>query len=301
MAHGIRFLQKTEVVVFCVVFVGVWSLITAYSHLKPRVYESTGVLRFLPNSPLISVDDLKAPWSANQGRRPIPTAAEIDFEHVARAVPVTERAAFMMPYGYGKDADVPIIAGLLRRNLTIVPIRLSLLHKIWYRHPDPRMAQLGADLFVNEIMTHHLRMSEEETARALYDLGIRAKQQALTVEELTRDLALIRERAVAGSPDATEFRKVVEEHERRLQINEDLLDNLNRRIRDTSARHTSSLHLIDRPVIPKPDAYLISPYIKNLRWRFAAAGILGVVAVMLVRWKIGSAKNRGRHRDEAAF
>ncbi len=124
---------------------------------------------------------------------------------VDRRLQGEDRQRFLAPYEDGSDSGrAPNVAGILYRNRTIEPARLSLIVAVRYEHPDKNMAAMVANLFAEEFINYNLNQTIDVSNKAVEDLRMRADVQRKKVEELELRLSQYREDNDAVSIDAGE-------------------------------------------------------------------------------------------------
>lgn len=113
---------------------------------------------------------------------------------VARRLKDDELRRFMAPY-----QDAIRLSGawtpeqVIASNRNIVPVRMTLMIQVAYRHPDPEMAALVANLFADEFIKFNQRRGIVTATNAVEELKVRADQQRSRVEELEKQLSEYRE------------------------------------------------------------------------------------------------------------
>lgn len=92
---------------------------------------------------------------------------------------------------------------LLFSYRAVVPERLSLMIRIQYRHPDPEIAAIVANLFAEEFINYNLKLRIDGSLKAVDDLRERAEQQRIKMEEIEMQLNAFKERHKSVSFDAS--------------------------------------------------------------------------------------------------
>ena len=115
-------------------------------------------------------------------------------EQVAARFKGDDRGRFLQPYLKGKDPAEVSLPLLLYKNRKIIPQRLSRIIAIEYSHPDPEVAAITTNLFMDEYIGFNQRKQLEASLKAVEDLQIRADQQRKKLEELEFRLQEYREK-----------------------------------------------------------------------------------------------------------
>ena len=120
---------------------------------------------------------------------------------VADRIKGAERKMLMEPY---KGDEEVTINEVLYENRDVVPLRASLLIAVTYTHPDARIAAHVANLFADEYINYNLRLTIENSMKAVEDLKLRVNQQRSEVEALETKLAEYKERTGSISVEERE-------------------------------------------------------------------------------------------------
>jgi hypothetical protein len=271
----VRVMRRFNFRVFCWVFFGALALTTVLERLMPRVYESAGAIQLLRSGPRVFNEVESFLYELPLSEK-LPASEDIELGNIVRRMSAEDRSALLRPYGYDSNASGAVVEKVLKDNFRITPKRLSLIVIISYRHPTPEVALKMADLFMEECLASHFRLREQEISRAVEELDIRCKRQALTVKEMEKELE-----------NAKTHQSLDDEaYERRLKINRELLANMSmRRKEQASELVTSPLRVVDHPVLPKADDYVRFPVIGFFRWRLALSASVGLLAALIIRRK----------------
>lgn len=182
-----------------VVFLLVFSSAVVFTLTRTRDYMSAASVQIFRRDPVVLqvqgvVDnEIRSAEDLNTQVKVLESLAIV--QAVADRLTGEELRQFMAPYAGEMDGDEPITpAAVLYENRKIVPIRLSLIIQVQYRHPDKFIAAKVANLFIDEFISHNSRLRIEESMKAVDELKIRADQQRKRVEELAHALQAYRER-----------------------------------------------------------------------------------------------------------
>ncbi|MCX6937857.1 MAG: polysaccharide biosynthesis tyrosine autokinase [Verrucomicrobia bacterium] len=181
-----------------VVFLVVFSSALVYTFSQTKIYESTASVQVLRQ-------DAKAFNSENvidtsvRGTEDLNTLVKVMesaliIKRVSERITGDELRQFMKPYEKGRWGDPLTPLEVLGQNRRIVPLRLSLVVQLAYRHPDPVVAAKIANMFVDEFLQWNARVRIDESMIVVQDLQIRAEQQRKRVEEQALSLQSYREK-----------------------------------------------------------------------------------------------------------
>jgi capsular exopolysaccharide synthesis family protein len=137
-------------------------------------------------------------------------------KRVADRITGDELRSFMKPYESGRWGGPLTPLEVLGNNRRIVPLRLSLVVQVSYRHPDPVVAAKVANMFVDEFLQWNARVRIDESMIVVQDLQIRAEQQRKRVEE--QALALQTYREQNGMVSLDERKDIVTETLKQLNV-----------------------------------------------------------------------------------
>ncbi|TVR50525.1 MAG: polysaccharide biosynthesis tyrosine autokinase [Puniceicoccaceae bacterium] len=182
-----------------IIFLAVFSAALIYTLTRPKVYEAVASVEILRTSPVVlQVQDVLDPTirtteDFNTQVRRMESISLI--QRVASRLTGEEMRRFMAPYETGDASDPVTPIEIIGQNRRIMPLRLSLVISVQYRHRDPVLAARVADLFVEEFINLNTQMRIQESLRAVEDLRDRAEQQRKVVEDLELRLQAFREDA----------------------------------------------------------------------------------------------------------
>ena len=182
-----------------VVFLLVFSSAVIYTFTKTKDFMSVASVQVFRRDPVVMqvqgvVDnEIRSTEDLNTQVKVLESLAII--KAVADRLTGEDLRQFMAPYAGEMEGDEPITPEtVLYENRKIVPIRLSLIIQVQYRHPDKFIAAKVANLFIDEFIAHNQRLRIEESMKAVDELKERAEQQRKRVEEIALNLQSYRER-----------------------------------------------------------------------------------------------------------
>lgn len=182
-----------------VVFLVVFSSVVVYTFSQTKIYEATATVQVLRRDPLV-IPGINVTDNEIRGAEDLNTLVK-RFESGVIIGSVVNRISadpnelreFMRPYeraGFGGPMSPGEVIGFNRR---IVPVRMSLVIGVAYRHPDPQTAARVANMFVDEFIAYNTRLRIEASLKAVDDLQVRAEQQRRRVNEIALQLQSFRE------------------------------------------------------------------------------------------------------------
>lgn len=256
--------------IFGVIFALTLCVIAVYDYLRPRIYEATGVVGLARDGSMqvydVSPQRLAIKWiTPNYGR-------------VAEKIPKSQQAVFMKPYDHAPAVSEDALSGVLKRNMSSREVSEGV--EISYQHPDPSMALLGATLFVEDAISNYAELEKATRLEQLGELELRLEHQKRNVEEMIRELDVLR----ARQTDAAESSVTIDEAHQRLQTNVEFRNRIEKRITEMriGPDHANELKVLNPPTLPHPDSYLRPRFLREFRWRLMLATALGGVAAMAV-------------------
>lgn len=182
-----------------VVFLLVFSSALIYTFTKTKDYMSVSSVQVFRRDPVVMqvqgvVDnEIRSAEDLNTQVKVLESLAIV--QAVADRLTGEDLRQFMAPYAGEMEGDEPITpATVIYENRKIVPIRLSLIIQVQYRHPDKFIAAKVANLFIDEFIAHNSRLRIEESMKAVDELKVRADQQRRRVEEIAISLQSYREK-----------------------------------------------------------------------------------------------------------
>jgi capsular exopolysaccharide synthesis family protein len=179
------------------VFLVIFSAVVAFTLSQTRLYQSIASIQVLRRESIImqvqSVqdNDIRTAEDLNTQVKVLESMAII--EKVAAKLKGADLAAFTAPY-LEPDSLSLSLTKIILANRKIVPARLSLVIVIQYTHPDPVVAALVANYFVEEYINYNSRMRVADSLRAVDDLKIPAELQKQKVEQMALALQIYREK-----------------------------------------------------------------------------------------------------------
>lgn len=181
-----------------VVFLVALSSALVYTFSQTKIYESVASVQVLrQDSKVIQADAVvETRVLSTEDLNTLVKVLEsaVIIKRVADRITGDELRQFMIPYEKGRWGDPLTPLEVLGGNRKIVPLRLSLVVQVSYRHPDPLMAAKVANMFVDEFLQWNARVRIDESMRAVEDLQIRAEQQRARVKEQALALQAYREK-----------------------------------------------------------------------------------------------------------
>lgn len=182
-----------------IVFLLVFSSAVIYTFTRTKDYMSASSVQVFRRDPVIMQvqgvmdNEIRSAEDLNTQVKVLESFAIV--QAVADRLTGEDLRQFMAPYGGAMDGDEPITpASVIAQNRKIVPVRLSLIIQVQYRHPDKFIAAKVANLFIDEFIAHNSRLRIEESMKAVDELKIRADQQRRRVEEIAISLQSYREK-----------------------------------------------------------------------------------------------------------
>jgi len=181
-----------------VVFLVVFSSALVYTFSQTKVYESTASVQILRQDPRVmqteAVVDTTVRSTEDLNTLVKVMESSLIIKRVSDRITGDDLRQFMAPYEKGRWGDPLTPLEVLGQNRRIIPLRLSLLVQVSYRHPDPQMAARIANMFVDELINWNSRVRIDDTVRGVEDLQVRVEQQRKRVEEQAIDLQVYREK-----------------------------------------------------------------------------------------------------------
>lgn len=182
-----------------IVFLLVFSSAVIYTFTRTKDYMSAASVQVFRRDPVIMQvqgvmdNEIRSAEDLNTQVKVLESLAIV--QAVADRLTGEDLRQFMAPYGGAMDGDEPITpASVIAQNRKIVPVRLSLIIQVQYRHPDKFIAAKVANLFIDEFIAHNSRLRIEESMKAVDELKVRADQQRRRVEEIAISLQSYREK-----------------------------------------------------------------------------------------------------------
>lgn len=283
----LRFLFKSDLRIFSLVFIAIMLATVIQVMRQPRMYEATGSLRLyrvVTENP-VARDSLPAS-TENVPELQATLKSAVFAQRVAKRMSDADRAAFLRPYAnLADEADDALIERLLRENLGCSLNREKLTVTIQYPHPDRLVCARVTDLFIDEYIAYQARRRIDEAMQAVEGLKLRAEQQQRHVQKLTKEIAIYREQRAENTGMVFESDAGFEALQQKQAKEQNLLDALTRRMRDTTmavGMETQGWRVVDRAVPANEDDYLIAPMVRRVAWGFAVAVVGGLLAVGVV-------------------
>lgn len=238
-----------------VVFLVVFSSALVYTFSQTKIYESVASVQVLRKDPTVMQTEAVVD-NAIRGTEDLNTLVKVMessliIKRVADRITGEDLRQFMAPYEKGRWGDPLTPLEVLGYNRKIVPLRLSLVVQVAYRHPDPVMAARIANMFVDELMQWNSRMRIDDTIDAVEDLRLRVEQQKKVVNDGAMALAIYREKNDMVSLD--QRRDTVTERLKQLSLyaaqNTTRMNEAEGRFRQVQERKASGGNLTDLPFI----------------------------------------------------
>ncbi len=181
-----------------VVFLVVFSSALVYTFSQTKIYESVASIQVLRQDAKViqaeSVIETRVLSTEDLNTLVKVLESAVIIKRVADRITGDELRQFMAPYEKGRWGDPLTPLEVLGGNRKIVPLRLSLVVQVSYRHPDPVIAAKISNMFVDEFLQWNARVRIDESMRAVEDLQIRAEQQRKRVEDQALALQAYREK-----------------------------------------------------------------------------------------------------------
>lgn len=238
-----------------VVFLVVFSSALVYTFSQTKIYESVASVQILRKDPTVMQTEAVVD-NAIRGTEDLNTLVKVMessliIKRVADRITGEDLRQFMAPYEKGRWGDPLTPLEVLGYNRRIVPLRLSLVVQVSYRHPDPVTAARIANMFVDELMQWNSRMRIDDTIDAVEDLRLRVEQQKKVVNDGAMALAVYREKNDMVSLD--QRRDTVTERLKQLSLyaaqNTTRMNEAEGRYRQVQERKASGANLTDLPFI----------------------------------------------------
>lgn len=191
------------IVVFFVIFTGM----ILYTFNTTEIFRAAAKVQILRDDRNIVGQDVEIDYIANA--EDFNTQVQILrslqlIEAVAERIKDEDRKRFLEPYENSISLRSKSVEEILASNVSVQPVRMSLVVTIFYDHPSREMAVKVADYFADEYINHGIRMNIDTSMIAVEDLRIRVEQQKEKVEEIRRRLADYREEVGRISLDAAD-------------------------------------------------------------------------------------------------
>lgn len=199
------FILRERIWLFIVVFLIVFLGAILYTFNTTPLYTAGATIQVLrdPVNPLgaedISKEEIRSAEDLNTQIKILESVAIVNA--VAERIKGAERKLLMEPYGGEESITVNEV---LYKNRNVSPLRASLLVVAAYTHPDPRVASHVANLFADEFINYNLRLTIENSMKAVEGLKLRVNQQRTEVGALETRLAEYRESTGAASLEERE-------------------------------------------------------------------------------------------------
>ena len=181
-----------------VAFLVVFSSAILYTLSQTKLYDSVASVQIFRRDPTIMQvqavmdNEIRSAEDLNTQVKILESASII--QKVSERLTGDDLRRFMAPYELENASEPPLPFKILAENRKIIPLRLSLLIQINYRHPDRLVAARVANLFVDEFITYNARVRIDESMKAVEDLKSRADDQRKKVDELSVKLQAYREK-----------------------------------------------------------------------------------------------------------
>ncbi len=238
-----------------VVFLVVFSSALVYTFSQTKIYESVASVQVLRKDPTVMQSEAVVD-TAIRGTEDLNTLVKIMesaliIKRVADRITGEDLRQFMAPYEKGRWGDPLTPLEVLGGNRRIVPLRLSLVVQVAYRHPDPVIAARIANMFVDELMQWNSRMRIDDTMDAVTDLHVRVENQRKLVDEGAAELAAYRAKNDMVSLD--QRRDTVTERLKQLSLfsaqNQARMSEAEVRLNQVKERKAAGGNLTDLPFI----------------------------------------------------
>lgn len=190
-----------------VIFLVVLSLTLVYTFSRTKIYESGVSLNILRRDTAILSSTRGATQMTDiMNSEDFNTVVEIlksstIISKVAERLTGEELRQFMAPYEKGKGEDPISPSQILAQNRSIMPLRMTLVVRVAYRHPDRFMASKIANYFADEFIAHNSVDRTGELLKASEQLKLHLKQQQDRVDQLAKDLQDYKEQHRTASLD----------------------------------------------------------------------------------------------------
>ena len=179
------------------IFLMVFSSMLVYTLSRQKIYQSSATVQIFRRDPIVmqvqGVVDNEVRSAEDLNTQVKILESDAILHKVAERITGADLERLLAPYR-AKNGVAPAPLGILIANRTIVPQRLSLIINAQYRHSDPQIAALVANLIVDEYIAYNENVRVEGSMKAVEDLKDRADQQRKVVEQTAAELQAYRER-----------------------------------------------------------------------------------------------------------
>jgi succinoglycan biosynthesis transport protein ExoP len=113
-------------------------------------------------------------------------------QNVAGRLSSDEVQQLIAPYK-SRSGTAPTPVDIILKGRQIIPMRLTLILGIQFRHPDRKVSARIANLFAEEYISYNSRLRVDEALKAVDELKDRADQQRKRVDEIANSLQAFRQ------------------------------------------------------------------------------------------------------------
>lgn len=272
----------------CCVFLAATAVCVAR---QTRVYEAVGVLQILrPQVMTVNAEVLDASIRSSVDMNTIRAVMDSAtmMRWVSDRMSAEERADFFKPYGLS-DQSFEAFDHIVRSNRRLNMEPRSLILKMRYRHPDRRVASRVVEMFLNEGVAYEARVRGDETRAAIEQLEQRANAQKKLADESKRTLEEYRNRQSGLNEEQLKLDTGYQDLEKKTALNKQVHEMILKRLAEASGGRDDAAHIgwkvIDAPVAPAEDGYLIAPLVVTATWGAGFSMIAGGFCALIFRRK----------------
>lgn len=208
--HSIRdylVIFREKIWYFILALLVVFASSIIYCFKATPVYDSVAIVQILRDDQSylgvksIESNDIRSAQDLNTQIKIIESAKIVS--SVADRLKGKDLKRFIQPYEGKSELFGPITThGILAGNRKVIPQRASYMVGIKYRHPDPEVAAMVANLFASEYISYNIKLDVENSMKAVDGLKAKVDQQRQKVEGLEAKMAEYREQHGTISLDA---------------------------------------------------------------------------------------------------
>ncbi len=199
---------------FCIALI-VFLAGTAYTLTQTKIYEASGMLQIWSGEQNEKPNEIRDSFESPIERAQSILGSSRLTKEVALKLSDEEREHFSKYYP--QDTE---ITSILQAHRSFQRMRHSMMLKVNYRHPDPKIAAKVANLYMREFIDYMLMTEIDTRMKEVEDLRIRADRQSTRIEELRAELQELKlQEATEPSPELSEKLKALESD---FKVQEDL-------------------------------------------------------------------------------
>lgn len=279
-------LRRRDVVVFTLVFLGVFGAALIHTARQPRVYEAVGMFSFFE---AVEVERQRVAdglprsdgWAATRA------AAETQLVgKVVKRLSRKDRDPLLGTRAATAAHDEGAIEKRLWVNVRMVFDEEAKTLTLRFRHTDRFFSARVARLLCDEMTALVARLWIYKILREAELLHDRARKQEKRVEALNDAMSAYREKRIEKNEAPFEADAYYRALEQERVSEQELLDRLIGRMRESTLMIGPVAYywsLVERPEVAEEQEYLRGPIVVRLVWGFALAVIAGLTGVCVMR------------------